>query len=160
MFSQIKTSEANRSIVTELTNKLNLGAENIIARVAFAYSLANSSKLSISLMKDSQGKEYSKNVKSGKMKVSPFDLLINYDVLVRDGSIPGGNFSESWLQMFDILMKNPELNQMFEIPRIFKHIARNLGAKNVDDFVRVQGMPTEQVEGEAQKGNITPLVGY
>lgn len=104
--------------------------------------------------------EYGSKIKGNRMKVTPFDLLIDYDVKVRDGSVPGGNFAEAWLQMFNIIMTNQELGQMFEIPRIFKHIARNMGAKNVDDFVRTQTMPNEQIEIEAQKGNIAPLVGY
>ena len=39
MFSQIKTSTKNREIVSELTQKFKLGAENIIDRIAIAYSL-------------------------------------------------------------------------------------------------------------------------
>ena len=34
MFSHIKTSKENKEVVTLLTNKLNLGAENVIARIA------------------------------------------------------------------------------------------------------------------------------
>ena len=40
MFTQIKTSKANKLVVTDLSRKFNLGAENIIARIAFAYSLS------------------------------------------------------------------------------------------------------------------------
>ena len=39
MFTQIKTSTKNRENVVELTRKFNLGAENVIARIALAYSL-------------------------------------------------------------------------------------------------------------------------
>ena len=34
MFTQIKTSTKNRENVVELTRKFNLGAENVIARMA------------------------------------------------------------------------------------------------------------------------------
>ena len=34
MFNQISTSKENKEIVTLLTRKLNLGTENIIARIA------------------------------------------------------------------------------------------------------------------------------
>ena len=40
MFSHIKTSKENKEVVTQLTNKLSLGAENVIARIAIAHSLA------------------------------------------------------------------------------------------------------------------------
>ncbi|MFN0256632.1 DndE family protein [Pedobacter ureilyticus] len=65
MFSNIKTSEANKELVTQLTNRLNLGAENIIARLAFSYSLAKERKLELKFMADSKGKEYSIKVLFG-----------------------------------------------------------------------------------------------
>ncbi len=65
MFSQIKTSTKNKEVVTELTRKFNLGAENIIARIALAYSLQSGEKFSPIEMEDSGGKEYSKNVLFG-----------------------------------------------------------------------------------------------
>ncbi|MFA7136359.1 MAG: DndE family protein, partial [Bacteroidales bacterium] len=40
MFTHIKTSKENRILVAELTRKLNLGTENIVARIAFTYSLS------------------------------------------------------------------------------------------------------------------------
>lgn len=39
MFTQIKTSTQNKDAVTFLTRKFGLGAENVIARIAIAYSL-------------------------------------------------------------------------------------------------------------------------
>lgn len=65
MFTQIKTSSKNRETVIELTHKFNLGAENIIARIAIAYSLQSGEKFSPLAIKDSGGKEYSKNVLFG-----------------------------------------------------------------------------------------------
>ena len=66
MFSHIKTSKENKEVVTQLTNKLNLGAENVIARIALAHSLAQDEKLDLKDIKDSGGKEYSKNVLFGE----------------------------------------------------------------------------------------------
>lgn len=60
MFNSIKTSRVNKLVVTELSRKFNLGAENVIARIALAYSLAQDRQLSLSDIADSQGKEYSK----------------------------------------------------------------------------------------------------
>jgi len=65
MFSHIKTSKENKEVVTQLTNKLNLGAENMIARIALVYSLAQEEKLDLTNLKDSRGKEYSKSVLFG-----------------------------------------------------------------------------------------------
>ena len=65
MLKSIKTSELNRSVVAELTAKLGMGPENVIARIAFAYSIAQGRKYSISEIKDSKGKEYSSKVLFG-----------------------------------------------------------------------------------------------
>lgn len=65
MFSQIKTSNKNKAIVAELTRKFNLGAENIIARIAIGYSLQSGIKFTPLDVKDSGGKEYSKSVLFG-----------------------------------------------------------------------------------------------
>ena len=99
----------------------------------------------------------------GRIKVSPDQLNINYDVIVRDGSVPGGNYSDSWIQLFQTLGQNPELAQRFDVVRIFSHIARNLGAKNVNDFVRRGGgvnpmsMPNQDVMNQVQAGNMIPV---
>ena len=93
----------------------------------------------------------------GRIKVSPYDLLINYDVMVRDGSIPGANFSEVWVRLFETIAKTPELYQTFDLSRIFMHIARNNGAKNVQEFVRVKVAPDAQVQQMAQQGNVIPF---
>lgn len=68
MFKHIKTSKENKEIVTSLTNKLGLGPENIIARIAIGHSISQNKKLNINDVKNSSGKEYSYNV-----------LLGNYD---------------------------------------------------------------------------------
>jgi DNA sulfur modification protein DndE len=89
MFSQIKTSKANKTVVTELTHKLNLGAENIIARIALTYSLENSTNLSLITMHDSQGKEYSKNVLFGNLDTYYIALIcVKYGIYKTDKDIP------------------------------------------------------------------------
>lgn len=100
---------------------------------------------------------------NGRIKVSPMDLLVNYDVFVRDGSVPGSNFSEGWLQLFNILASSDQLVQEFDMVRIFMHIARMMGAKNVEDFKRNVGriqpttMPDEQAMRQVERGNLVPL---
>ena len=56
MFSHIKTSKENKEVVTLLTNKLNLGAENVIARIALTYSLSLGEKLNIKDIKNTFAK--------------------------------------------------------------------------------------------------------
>ena len=65
MFTQIKTSKENKEVVALLTRKLGLGTENVIARIAYTYSLSLDKKLNLNDMKDAGGKEYSKSVLFG-----------------------------------------------------------------------------------------------
>ena len=85
MFSHIKTSKENKEIVTELTNKLSLGTENIISRIALAYSLSLSEKLDINDIEDSNGKEYSSKVLFGDYAEYYGGMLaMNYKVHISD----------------------------------------------------------------------------
>jgi DNA sulfur modification protein DndE len=89
MFTHIKTSRENREIVAKLTRKLNLGSENIIARIAFAYSISKNRVLHISEIKDSQGKEYSKNVLFGDYLPYYISLAcVHYNLYKTDKDIP------------------------------------------------------------------------
>ena len=65
MFTQIKTSKENKEVVALLTRKLGLGTENVIARMAFTYSLSQNKKLNLNEIRDAGGKEYSKSVLFG-----------------------------------------------------------------------------------------------
>ena len=65
MFTQIKTSKENKEIVSQLTRKLGLGTENIIARIAYSYSLSKGNQLDLNNIENSMGKEYSKSVLFG-----------------------------------------------------------------------------------------------
>ncbi|MFT4602409.1 MAG: DNA sulfur modification protein DndE [Arenicella sp.] len=89
MFSHIKTSKENKELVTQLTNKLNLGAENVIARIALAYSLAQEEKLDLRDLQDSGGKEYSKSVLFGDQFESYLGMLCtHYSIYKTDKDIP------------------------------------------------------------------------
>lgn len=69
MLINIRTSEANKSVVQELTKRLNLGTENVVSRIAFAYSLSKNIKLSLETdLFDSKGKEYKDDILFGKYR--------------------------------------------------------------------------------------------
>lgn len=89
MFAQIKTSAANKDNVVMLTRKFGLGAENVIARIAIAYSLQSGVKFSPLNVKDSGGKEYSKNVLFGSNYILYLSLLCtHYQIHDTDKDIP------------------------------------------------------------------------
>lgn len=85
MFTQIKTSKENREVVARLTRKLNLGTENIIARMAFSYSLSLDRKLSLNDLKDFGGKEYTRNVLFGDYEDIYIGLIcVHYNIYKTD----------------------------------------------------------------------------
>jgi len=94
------------------------------------------------------------------ISVSPADIAVDYDVQIKDGTVPGGNFSENWLRLYEMVLQNPETAQGIDSLKMFKFIARNLGAKNMSDFER-QGGPQqgvisgdEAIQEEVKKGNL------
>ena len=114
MFNSIKTSRANKLVVTELSRKFNLGAENVIARIALAYSLAQDRQLSLSDIADSQGKEYSKNVLFGCNLPYYIGLIcVKYGLYKTDKDIPKYvklHIDDGLQLMNKELRNNPNLN--------------------------------------------------
>lgn len=114
MFTSIKTSRANKDIVTDLSRKFNLGAENIIARIALTYSLSQDCLLSLSDIADSQGKEYSKNVLFGSNMPYYIGLIcVKYGLYKTDKDIPKYiklHIDDGLQLMNKELRDNPNLN--------------------------------------------------
>ena len=114
MFTSIKTSRANKYIVTDLSKKFNLGAENIIARIALTYSLSKDRLLSLTDISDSQGKEYSKNVLFGSNLPYYVGLVcVKYGLYKTDKDIPKYikmHIDDGLQLMNNELRDNPNLN--------------------------------------------------
>ena len=114
MFTSIKTSRANKDIVTDLSRKFNLGAENIIARIALTYSLSKERLLSLTDIADSQGKEYSKNVLFGNNLPYYIGLIcVKYGLYKTDKDIPKYikmHIDDGLQLMNKELQDNPNLN--------------------------------------------------
>ncbi|NCO64659.1 MAG: DndE family protein [Flavobacteriia bacterium] len=88
MFTQIKTSKENKEVVALLTRKLGLGTENVIARIAYTYSLSQDKKLDLNDIKDAGGKEYSKAVLFGEYYDMYLGLLcVHYGLYKTDKDI-------------------------------------------------------------------------
>lgn len=88
MFTQIKTSKENKEVVALLTRKLGLGTENVIARIAYTYSLSQNKKLDLNDIKDAGGKEYSKSVLFGEYYDMYLGLLcVHYGLYKTDKDI-------------------------------------------------------------------------
>lgn len=102
---------------------------------------------------------YGPQIQNERMRVTPQDLNIDFDIAVNpEGQ---GQATQFWIQMFDTIAKTPELYQLIDVGRVFRYVASQLGAKNVDNFLRVpiqpMGAPTEGVMAQAQAGNMLPI---
>lgn len=89
------------------------------------------------------------------------DLDVDYDVKIQDGTIPSGEYADVWSQLMVNAAGHPELFEQLDFVRVWKHIARLLGAKNVNDFMkaapnmRVGGQ--QEIENNVQSGNFAPV---
>ena len=114
MFTSIRTSKANKDIVTNLSRKFNLRAENAIARIALTYSLSQERLLSLTDISDSQGKEYSKNVLFGNNMPYYIGLVcVKYGLYKTDKDIPKYiklHIDDGLQLMNNELTNNPNLN--------------------------------------------------
>ena len=99
------------------------------------------------------------------MKVDPTQIDINYDVVIHDGTVDIGERAESWTMLYQVLAGNPAVGSGFDMVRIFKHLARMLGAKNMNEFVqkgggaKIQMMQTQEVMNGVKQGNLQPIGG-
>lgn len=98
-------------------------------------------------------------VDMGRFPVSPYDLMVNFDVKVQDGATPGSNYIDTWVRMFDIISKNESLAGRFDMYKIFSMIAKNAGAKNVEQF-ELRQMPDQNVGAQVAAGNLVPMGGF
>lgn len=89
MLINLRTSEANKVIVQDLSKKLNLGTENYISRIAFAYSLSKGVKLNLEKdLGDSKGKEYKDDILFGRYREYYIALVCqHYDIYKTDKDV-------------------------------------------------------------------------
>lgn len=110
---------------------------------------------------------YGDRVQNDRMRVTPQDLNIDFDVVINGNGPDSQTEANFWVQMFDIIAKQPELYQLIDVGRVFRFVATQLGASNVDNFLRAPASPmmgaqpmiapTDAVMAQAQAGNMVPV---
>ncbi len=98
--------------------------------------------------------------------VDPRDIMVDTDVVVKSGTIPGSEPVDLWIQILQVMGTNPELTAGWDSNRILMHIARQLGATNARDFIKASGQQqqvqpevqsTTKVLDQVQAGNLVPV---
>lgn len=98
----------------------------------------------------------------GRRKVNPLELIVDFDLLPFNGSVPGSEDIEGWLRLMDTAARNPAMFQtsatMIDWGKAVTHLARQFGVKNIDDFViqKPLVMDDGQVDQQVQQGNLVP----
>lgn len=108
---------------------------------------------------------FGEKYQNGRLHVTPMDLAVDFDVTVRDGSVPGGNFSQAYVQMLQTVSSSEILASRVDVFKLFRYVMTQMGAKNADDFelrqttpkmpqMNANIMPDEQVQREVERGNL------
>ena len=99
------------------------------------------------------------------MQVSPFEILADFDIIFKDGTSATADAltNDFWSRNFAAILQSDKLG-MFNAQRIFQHMARLNGAKNVGEFIDREGgelgallQPDQDVMADVQKGNLIPM---
>lgn len=98
------------------------------------------------------------------MNISPFEILADFDIIFKDGTSATADAltNDFWTRNFAAILQSDKLG-MFDAQRIFQHMARLNGAKNVGEFINKEGVPNanlmqdQDVLQAAQAGNVVPL---
>ena len=109
MFTHIKTSKENKERVGVLTRRLNLGAENVIARIALTYSLSQNRKMNLEKIQNASGKEYSRTVLFGDFLAYYMGMVaLNYNLHISDKDLPkyAKMHIDDGLELLDLELKD------------------------------------------------------
>lgn len=94
---------------------------------------------------------------NNRLQVQFQDILGGpFDTLVHDGTIPGKEDANAWIQFLQVAGSVPQVLQSLDMNRLIMHIARQLGAKSVDQFINtdVQVASEEEIQRRVQAGNL------
>ena len=92
--------------------------------------------------------EVLQNINQRSVSISPDDILIDYDMIVKDGSSTtnGAANAQVWVQVLQTALATPVVGVQLDIMRIFLHVAEMLGAKNIQDFVIKGGNMSVEIQ--------------
>lgn len=92
------------------------------------------------------------------VQVTPENIAGFYDFVPVDGTMPVDRFAQAnlWRALFADVTRVPAIAQNYDLAKIFGWVAKLAGLKNINQF-RVQVMPDQQLQDEAQRGNVVPI---
>ena len=103
--------------------------------------------------------EYGIQTENGYVPIRPSDLSVAYDIIVEDANQTGREYADVWIQLLQIAASQPNIYTRVDVYRVFKHIARLLGAKSFSDFElkpSAEVIPDAQVQEMIANGDLSP----
>lgn len=94
----------------------------------------------------------------GDVKISPEMVVGDFTFPVNDGTLPVDKVAllDVWQQLFQTVMSNQGLAQMYDVPKLFEFVATLGGAQNIAGM-RLQVQPDATVEQQVHAGNMVPM---
>lgn len=103
-------------------------------------------------------------INGDRRRVTPWDLLIDWDVNCGDSLSFGTPNPDVMAQIFQVLVANPAIGRDYDLPRMMRALARASGFEDINDFrlkQQPQGVDTTVMEDDAvqeqvRQGNMIP----
>lgn len=94
------------------------------------------------------------------MQIAPADIQGMFDFIPVDGALPVDRFAQvnMWTQLLQQMAASPQVIAQYDVGKIFAFVAQLGGLKNINQF-KVQVMPQDQLQQQAQAGNVIPMGG-
>jgi len=94
------------------------------------------------------------------LRVSPADILGQFDYVPVDGTMPVDKFALAnlWREILANMRQMPDIAQQYDMGGIFSWVAKLAGLKNIDQF-RIQLTPQEEIMQNVERGNLVPISG-
>lgn len=97
---------------------------------------------------------------NGAIRVTPDTIAGYYDFVPVDGTLPIDRFAQVnlWKELFQSILTVPQIGMQYDLGGIFQWVAQLAGLKNITQF-KIQVTPDQQLQAQAQQGNVVPLSG-
>lgn len=94
------------------------------------------------------------------LTVTPDGIAGDFYYPVHDGTLPLDRIArlDIWREILVGVLQDPQLRQSYSVPKLFEFVAELGGANNIKSF-RIQAMPEDQLNQQAQAGNLAPIPG-
>ncbi len=103
-------------------------------------------------------------IQDDRVKVTPWDVLVDFDVHAGDVLTTGAEDVGSMIQIFQMISGNEALHDKFDLFRMVQVMARAMGFPSVNEFIRktpqpikASVVPDEEVEKQVDAGNMVPF---